>query len=45
MKYHELDNVKWLPNNYIFVFWSNESWRHWKWAALIAKNNFGAIYY
>lgn len=43
MKYHEYDNIKRLPENYIFVFWANSAWIHWKWAALTAKLYFWAL--
>lgn len=33
-----------LPDNGIFVFGSNTQGRHGKGSALIAKNNFGAVY-
>lgn len=44
MRYHTCQEIKTLPKNWVFVFWSNEAWRHWKWAALTAKQYFWAQY-
>ena len=39
------EHIESLPPNNIFVFGSNTAGRHGKFAALTAKENFGAIYF
>lgn len=45
MKQYTPENIESLPPNNIFVFGSNLAGRHGKFAALTAKQKFGAKYY